>query len=68
MWQIKKHVKRLFSNLAFEYFFSLAVDESTDISGIALLPIFIRGVDSSLSMTGGLLDPRPMHGTTSGHD
>lgn len=32
--------------------YSLAVDESTDISDIAQLSIFIRGVDSSLNATG----------------
>lgn len=31
--------------------YSLAVDESTDISDIAQLSIFIRGVDSSMSVT-----------------
>ncbi|XP_055726157.1 general transcription factor II-I repeat domain-containing protein 2-like [Salvelinus fontinalis] len=48
--------------------YSLAVDESTDISDIAQLSIFIRGVDSSLSVTEEFLALRPMHGTTTGHD
>ena len=46
----------------------LAVDESTDTSDIAQLSIFIRGVDSSLSITEELLALRPMHYTTSGQD
>lgn len=46
----------------------LAVDESTDISDIAQLSIFIRGVDSSLSVTEEFLALRPMHDTTTGHD
>ncbi|KAK7906743.1 hypothetical protein WMY93_015355 [Mugilogobius chulae] len=48
--------------------YSLAVDESTDASDIAQLSIFIRGVDSSLSVTEEFLALRPMHGTTTGHD
>nr|XP_061800942.1 general transcription factor II-I repeat domain-containing protein 2-like [Nerophis lumbriciformis] len=48
--------------------YSLAVDESTDISDIAQLSIFIRGVDSSLSVTEEFLALRPMHDTTTGHD
>ncbi|XP_076135597.1 general transcription factor II-I repeat domain-containing protein 2, partial [Alosa pseudoharengus] len=48
--------------------YSLAVDESTDITNIAQLSIFIRGVDSSLSITEELLELRPMHDTTTGQD
>lgn len=48
--------------------FSLAVDESIDISNIAQLSVFIRGVDSSLNVTEELLALRPMHGTTTEHD
>uniref|UniRef100_A0A3B3IFR8 Uncharacterized protein n=1 Tax=Oryzias latipes TaxID=8090 RepID=A0A3B3IFR8_ORYLA len=48
--------------------YSLAVDESTDTSDIAQLSIFIRGVDSSLSITEELLALRPLHGTTTGQD
>uniref|UniRef100_A0A8C6VWZ3 SPIN-DOC-like zinc-finger domain-containing protein n=1 Tax=Nothobranchius furzeri TaxID=105023 RepID=A0A8C6VWZ3_NOTFU len=48
--------------------YSLAVDESTDTSDVAQLSIFIRGLDSSLSITEELLALRPRHGTTTGQD
>ncbi|KAL7837466.1 hypothetical protein SRHO_G00271770 [Serrasalmus rhombeus] len=48
--------------------YSLAVDESTDTPDIAQLSIFVRGVDSSLSITEEFLALRPMHGTTTGQD
>lgn len=48
--------------------YSLAVDESTYISDIAQLSIFIRGVNSSLNVTEVFLALHPMHGTTAGHD
>ncbi|KAM4566993.1 general transcription factor II-I repeat domain-containing protein 2-like [Odontesthes bonariensis] len=48
--------------------YSLAVDESTDTSDIAQLSIFVRGVDSSMSITEEFLALRPMYGTTTGQD
>lgn len=42
--------------------FSLALDESTDITDTVQQSIFIRGVKSEL------LDVAAMHGTTTGHD
>lgn len=44
------------------------MDESTDMTDTAQLPIFIRGVDSDLSITEEILDIKLMHGTTSGKD
>lgn len=48
--------------------FSLAVDESTDASDTAQLSVFIRGVDSKMSVTEELLGFKSMHGTTTGKD
>ncbi|KAM3844388.1 general transcription factor II-I repeat domain-containing protein 2A-like isoform 1-T2 [Vipera latastei] len=48
--------------------YSLAVDESIDVSDTAQLTIFIRGVDSGLCITEELLDVKSLHGTTMGKD
>ncbi|EZA55208.1 General transcription factor II-I repeat domain-containing protein 2B, partial [Ooceraea biroi] len=48
--------------------FSLALDESTDIVDTAQLAIFIRGVDSNLSITEELLNIMPLKHTTTGED
>lgn len=51
----------------FEYF-SICLDESTDISDTAQLAIFVRGVDSALNITEELLDLISMKGTTTAKD
>ena len=44
--------------------FSVALDESTDISDVAQLAIFIRGVDETLSVTVQFLGLVPVTDTT----
>ena len=48
--------------------FSIAIDESTDITGIAQLAIFIRGVDASLTVTEEFVDLVPMTGMTNAEE
>ena len=48
--------------------FSVALDESTDISDVAQLAIFIRGVDETLSVTEEFLGLVPMMDTTTAND
>jgi len=48
--------------------FSVALDESTDISDVAQLAILIRGVDETLSVTEKLLGLVPMIDTTTAND
>ncbi|XP_076671422.1 general transcription factor II-I repeat domain-containing protein 2-like [Andrena cerasifolii] len=48
--------------------YSLALDESTDISGTPQLAIFIRGVDENLVVTEELLDFLPFKESTTGED
>lgn len=49
-------------------FFSLAFDESTDISDTAQLSVFIRGVDESFNIHEEPLDLIPMKDSTTGND
>ena len=44
--------------------FSIAIDESTDVTDIAQLAVFIRGVDASLTITEEFIKLVPMTGTT----
>lgn len=48
--------------------FSIAIDESTDITNTAQLAIFIRGVFDNFDVTEELLDLIPMTDTTTGSD
>lgn len=48
--------------------FSIALDESTDVSDTAQCAVFIRGVDCNLNITEELLDLMPLKGTTTGRD
>ncbi|GFW56425.1 general transcription factor II-I repeat domain-containing protein 2 [Trichonephila clavipes] len=49
-------------------YFSLALDETSDINDTAQLTIFIRGVNSQMNITEELLEPVSLKGTTTGRD
>ena len=49
-------------------FFSIAVDESTDVTDTAQLAIFIRGLNSDFVITEELLCVQSMKDTTTGQD
>lgn len=49
-------------------FFSLACDETTDITNTAQLAIFIRGITAEFDTREELLSLEAMHGTTRGED
>jgi len=49
-------------------FYSLALDESTDMTDTARLPIFIRGVDFNFNFTEELVALFPMTSTTKSCD
>lgn len=48
--------------------FSVAIDESTDVTDVAQLTIFIHGVDDTLTVTEELVEMVPMSGTTTSDD
>ncbi|GFR24566.1 general transcription factor II-I repeat domain-containing protein 2 [Trichonephila clavata] len=58
---------QLFDKNGHEWF-SLALDESTDVSDTAQVLIYIRGVDKSYEVHEELLDMYSIHGTTTGRD
>lgn len=49
-------------------YFSLCLDESTDLSDISQLVIFIRTIQNDFSVSEEMLDLIPLHGTTKGTD
>ncbi|KAI3377191.1 hypothetical protein L3Q82_009102 [Scortum barcoo] len=48
--------------------YSVALDESTDITDTAQLTIYVRGVDSNFEVTEELLTVIPMHGQTTAQE
>ena len=48
--------------------FSIALDESTDVSGTAQCAVFIRGVDCSLNATEEFLELTSLKSSTTGRD
>ncbi|XP_057667237.1 tigger transposable element-derived protein 1-like [Diorhabda carinulata] len=48
--------------------FSIALDESTDLSDKAQLAVFIRGIDKEFTVTEELLTLQPLKATTTGED
>ncbi|XP_057672199.1 general transcription factor II-I repeat domain-containing protein 2-like [Diorhabda carinulata] len=48
--------------------FSIALDESTDLSDTAQVAIFIRGIDKEFTVTEELLALQPLEATTTGED
>ncbi|XP_076064373.1 general transcription factor II-I repeat domain-containing protein 2-like [Oratosquilla oratoria] len=59
--QIKEKAKRF-------CWYSLALDESTDVCDTSQLLVFIRGVDSEFNVTQELASVHSMHTTTTGED
>jgi hypothetical protein len=49
-------------------FFSLACDETTDITNTAQLAVFVRGITADFDTREELLPLEAMHGTTGGDD
>ncbi|XP_042897913.1 general transcription factor II-I repeat domain-containing protein 2-like [Parasteatoda tepidariorum] len=59
---------QLFDKNGHVEWFSLALDESTDVSNTAQVLIYIRGVDKSYEVHEELLDMYSIHGITTGTD
>ncbi|CAN7950646.1 unnamed protein product [Ixodes hexagonus] len=65
--EISENIEKGLINRCHEFeAFSIAVDESTDITDNAQCAIFVRGIDKNLNVTEELLDLIPMKGTTTG--
>lgn len=56
------------ANLKFFTAYSVALDESTEITDSAQLAIFIRGINDQFEVTEELLSLCPMHGCTTAKD
>jgi hypothetical protein len=71
-WRLEDIAENISSQLSYKNghleWFSLALDESTDVSDTAQELIFIRGVDKSYEVYEELLDIDSIHGTTTGED
>ncbi|UYV69372.1 EPM2AIP1 [Cordylochernes scorpioides] len=73
---VARRVENIAGNISSQLFdknghvewFSLALDESTDVSDTAQVLIYIRGVDKSYEVHEELLDMYSIHGTTTGTD
>ncbi|CAN7949242.1 unnamed protein product [Ixodes hexagonus] len=67
--EISENIEKGLINRCHEFeAFSIAVDESTDITDNAQCAIFVRGIGKNLNVTEGLLDLIPTKGTTTGAD
>jgi hypothetical protein len=67
--EIGKNLQDQLLNISKSFqWFSLALDESTDIQDTAQLPIFIRGIDQQFIITEELLSMESLKDTTTGQD
>ncbi|CAK9816445.1 General transcription factor II-I repeat domain-containing protein 2A [Anthophora plagiata] len=66
---LSQHVSQQLEDLVHSCtFFSRTLDESTDISAVAQLNIFIRGIDDNFNVFEGLASLESLHGKTRGLD
>ncbi len=66
---LSNNIKQQLYNLTPQFeSFSLALDESTDLSDTAQLAIFVRGIDVNFNIYEELLELRPMKDTCTGAD
>uniref|UniRef100_K7G8U0 SPIN-DOC-like zinc-finger domain-containing protein n=1 Tax=Pelodiscus sinensis TaxID=13735 RepID=K7G8U0_PELSI len=67
--EISSDIKRQLTSKGVDFdFFSIACDESTDLSDTAQLLIFMRGVDDEMNVTEELLDLQSLTDQTRGKD